>query len=270
MVSTGLLLSMIFALMTTFMVPVIVLMWLLIKKKAKSVLFLFLIGAMSFFAGYILLVVPFEFFIFSKEAFTEFASKYNFVASLITAFDFGVAVMVAMVVFIYILKPGGITFNRMVAYAVGFFGIYNMYSYGIKYITKFTMIESIQNDTLAEKYPDASAESLAQIKEDVLSVSSLEYIAQGVRHVALMIIGSAIAVTIVYAIINKKIVPAALKMFGYIVGACYAYDVVEHYVHPGATIPVMIVAVIPAILIIKKFAKNPKEVMIKPEAMQML
>ena len=270
MVSTTMIMSMILALMTTFMVPVAVLMWLLIKKKAKSVLFLFLIGAMSFFAGYILLVVPFEFFVFSKEAFIEFANQYKLIAALITAVDFGLAVIASMVSFIYILKPGGITFNRMVAYAIGYFGIYNMYSFGIKYISKFTMIESIQNDTLAEKYPDASAETLAQIKEDILGVSSVQYIAESVRHAALLTIGSAVALTIVYGIIQKKIVPAALKMLGYVIGCCYAYDIVGHYVHLGATIPVMLVAIIPAIIIIKKFAKNPKDVMIKPEAMQML
>ena len=270
MISTALLISMVFALMTTFMVPVVVLMWLLVKKKAKSVLFLFLIGAMSFFAGYILLVVPFDFFIFSKEAFTEFADKYNFISSLITAVDFGLAVIISMVVFMYILKPGGITFNRTVAYAMGFIGIYNIYSFGIKYISKFTMIESIQNDTLAEKYPNASAESLAQMKEDIIGVSSFQYIAEGVRHMAFLVIGAGVALAIVYGIIQKKIVPAALKMLGYVVGCYYVYEVIEHYVHPAVAIPVMVVATVPAVLIIKKFAQNPKEVMIKPEAMQML
>lgn len=270
MIDSGLMLSMVFALMTTFMVPVVVLMWLLVKKKAKSVLFLFLIGAMSFFAGYILLVVPFDFFIFSKETFTEFADKYNFISSLIIAVDFGLAVIISMVAFMYILKPGGITFNRTVAYAMGFMGIYNMYSFGIKYISKFTMLESIQNDTLAEKYPNASPESLAQMKEEITGASSFLYIAEAVRHVAFLTIGAGIALAIVYGIIQKKIVPEVLKMLGYMIGCYYVYEVSSHYIHPAVAIPVMVVATIPAVLIIKKFAKNPKEVMIKPEAMQML
>lgn len=270
MVSTGLLMSMIFALMTTFMAPVMVLMWLLVKKKAKSVLFLFLIGVMSFFAGYILLVVPFDFFVFSKEAFTEFATKYNFLTSLITAVDFGLAVTIAMVVFMYILKPGGITFNRTVAYAMGFFGIYNMYSFGIKYISNFMMLESIQNDTLEQKYPNASQEALLDMKKKITDASAFQYISEGIRHAMFLIVGTALALTLVYGIIHKKIVPAALKMLGYIIGCYYVYEVVEHYIHPGVAIPVMVAISIPAIMIIKRFAKNPKDVMIKPEAMQML
>lgn len=270
MVSAGLLMSMFFALMSTFMVPVVVLMWLLIKKKARSVLFLFLIGAMSFFAGYIVLVVPFDFFIFSKEGFVAFAEKYKYISALINAVDFGLAVMVAMIVFMYILKPGGITFNRTIAYATGFFGIYNIYAYGIQYISKFTMMESIQNGTLADKYPNASKESIEQMTEEITGASFLQYLAESVRHIVFLIIGMAIALAVVYGIIHKKIVPAALKMFGYIVVCYYLYEVVEHYVHPGVTIPVMALAVIPAILIIKKISKNPKDVMVKPEAMQML
>ena len=270
MIDSGLMMSMIFALMTTFMAPVVVLMWLLIKKKAKSVLFLFLIGIMSFFAGYIALFLPFDFFIYSKEPFTKFATDYYFAAWVINSFNLGVSVIVAMVVFIYILKPGGITFNRTVAYATGFFGIYNMYSFGIRYISNFMLMESIQNDTLAEKYSNATEEALQEMERIVTEASPFQYISEGMRHVMFLVIGVAVALTLDYGIIQKKIVPAALKMLGYVTGSAYLFGVISHYIHPGATIPFTVVACIPAILIIKKFAKNPKEVMIKPEAMQML
>ena len=270
MISTELLFSMVFALMTTFMAPVVVLMWLLIKKKARNALFLFLIGAMSFFAGYIVLVVPLEFFVFSKDAYQTFADKYYYLSGLISALDLSVAMVVPVIVFIYILKPGGITFNRCIGFSMGYYGIYNTYTYGIKYITNFTLIESIQNDTLAKKYPDASAESLMEIQESVTEVSAFKYLAEGAKQGVLYIIGIAIVLSIVYGIINKKIVPIALKMFGYMFAWMYAYNLVEHYIHSAVTIPVMIVGAIPAILIVKKISKNPKDVMIKPETMQML
>lgn len=262
--------SMIFALMTTFMAPVVVLMWLLIKKKAKSVLFLFLIGAMAFFAGYIVLVVPLEFFVFSKEAYNTFAQNHFYLSSLISTLDLSLAMVVPAIVFMYIIKPGGITFNRCIAFSVGYYGIYNAYSYGIKYITNFTLMESIQNDTLADKYPNASAESLEEITKSITDASAFQYLAEGTKHVLLYAIGMAIVLSVVLGMINKKIVPVALKMFGYICVWIYAYNIVEHYIHPAAAIPVIVVGVIPAILTIKKISKNPKDVMIKPEAMQML
>jgi hypothetical protein len=123
---------------------------------------------------------------------------------------------------------------------------------------------------LSEKYPNATEEALQEMERIVTETSPFQYISEGMRHVMFLVIGVAVALTLVYGIIQKKIVPAALKMLGYIIGCYYVYEVVEHYIHPGVAIPVMVAISIPAIMIIKRFAKNPKDVMIKPEAMQML
>ncbi len=269
MISSVLTLSMTFALMTTFIVPVVVLMWLLVKKRAKSVLMLFAIGAMSFFAGHLALVVPLDFFIFSKEAFSDFSENYYYLAGLIRALDTTFAMLVAIIGFMYILKPGGINFNRCISYAVGFFGLYNIYNYGIKYISKITILDAINAGTLEENYPDAGKDTLDKMVEEITNDSPLYYVAEGLEHCFMIIVGLSIVFAIVYGMANKKIVPAALSSLGYLLVWNYARLLLGHYTHPIIALLVIIALTLPAVYVIKKISQRPKDVMIKPESMQM-
>lgn len=262
MVSQNLITAIGVMLSVCFVTPVVILMWLMLMRKAKNALFLFLIGILAFIGGYLVLALPVRLAVTQRDFYKQYQASHRVVAQLLPSFDYALMVVGTILIFLLIMKSGGITFNRCLAFSVGYAGLSNIYFYGISYYTLLNIAMNMKDGTLAKHYPKASADEIKKLEDSVTSLSVPGICAITVRELVFFIITAAVVTALVYAVIIKKPVRITAAAFAYV----FVFDLINSLTEVTAMIVSLIMAV-PAFLLLYKINKEPKKVMIKPESM---
>lgn len=262
MVSQSLITAMGVMLSVCFVAPVVILMWLMLMRKAKNALFLFLIGLFAFIAGYLVLALPLKLIVTERSFYKEFQASHRILAQLLPSIDYATMVVGAILAFLIIMKSGGITFNRCLAFSVGFAGLSNIYFYGISYYTRLNIALNMKDGELAKHYPKASAEEIKKLEDSVTSLKTSGMIALTVRELVYFVIIAAIVTALVYSVIVKKMVRITAAAFAYV----FVFDFINE-LNSIAGIIISVIMAVPAFILLYKINKEPKKVMIKPESM---
>ncbi len=257
MYSQGFLLAVLITITTCFFTPMLLLMWIMAKRRAKRVIFMLLFGVLARVAC---LIVQFP----ASKILSASLGEDNLVSLIITQAIFGVATVLVMFGTLKILKKDGLNYNRVFTISLGYSALEVMVGTGMTYIARLMSVVSIQDGSIYEMYGNEQA---AQIIDDINSIGISGAIMDSASALATIFLSVALMMCILYAMAKNrsgKVIPLAC------VGVLVKYTVSSLLKWSNLEVVSIIfdmVIVFISIFILIKLMKIEKEIMIKPKSM---
>ena len=257
MYSQGFFLAVLLTITICFFTPMLLLMWLMAKRRAKRVIFMILFGVLARVAC---LIVQFP----ASNILNKVLGEDALMSLIITQAIFGIATVLIMFGTLKILKKDGLNYNRVFTISIGFSALEVMVGTGMTYIARLMSIVSIQDGSIYEMYGNEQA---TQIIDDINSVGVSGAIMDLASVLATIFLSAAVMVLLLYIMAKNKMSSIFLVLITgvlikYIISALLKWADFEII-----SIIFDLVIVVLSIIILKKLMKMEKEIMIKPKSM---
>lgn len=257
MYSQSFLLAVLITITACFFTPMLLLMWLMAKRRAKRVIFMLLFGV---FARLACLIVQFP----ASKILNEISAIGDMGSLLITQTIFGVTTVLVLWGMLRLLKKDGLNYNRVFTISLGFSALEVMVGTGMAYIARLMSIVSIQDGSIYEMY---GSEEAAQIIDDIDSIGVIGAMMDASSAITTIFLMAAVILIVLFSMAKNKM----KTIFPILMCGVVVKNIVSALIKLG-TLGVLsiifdLIVLGFSIVTIMKMMKIEKEIMIKPESM---
>lgn len=260
MISGSINLGILFVVTISFFVPVVILMWLMIKRHAKMIIYMLLFGVFARIPGLIVQTIV----LYGLDSIDGYTNIGFAVRSIINNTVYAAVCVVSIAVLLMILKKNGLTYNRAWTIAVGYSALDVIVATGLSYMMKMMNIALINDGSIYTKYGAAEAASLVK---DINNLTIGDCVNDAFGAVITIFISALCIIVLLYGLAKAKLLQAALISFFVIFIYRTGDSLITEYLGNKPACAFKLIVFIGIIGTMFRLQKNEKEMMIKPESM---
>lgn len=260
MISNSLILGMFLAITICFFTPVVVLMWLLLKRHAKRMIYMLMFGVIAR-VGVLFVQTFITFCLDSVDGYQKMSKAVLF---LVNDALYSVIVVCAIYVILTLIRNDGLTFNRVVTMSVGFSTLGMIAGTGLSYFTKITNVVDINNGSIYSKYGENGAQ---KIIDAITADTFLSCITDSYTTIAVMAVCSLCFVVVLYGMAKDKMRHAVSFTILCIFIQRFFTDSFVEYTNDVIVLLFDTLIIVSCLYVLVSIGKKEKEIMIKPRSM---
>lgn len=260
MLSNSIIIGMLVTITACFFAPVIMLFWLLIRRHAKRMIYMLLFGII----GRVLVVFVQLMIKRVLEEFESFNNLNGIIKILANDLIYMIIIIAVMIGLLYLLKPDGLTYNRVITISVGFSGVGILIGTGMTYLIKIANALSVKSGEIYNNYTKERAD---KIIESLSEESIIKCIFDAIASITIMMLFATVLVALLYALANNQMLKITLICSTTILVQKVLIDICNYYSKEVLGIILNIIVLAMSIFVLLLFQKKEKEMMIKPLSM---
>ena len=263
MIAQSGLIGMLLAITICFFAPAAILFWLMVKKRTKMVLFMLIFGAITRIAG---LIVQ-AFLVYCLDNIDGYMQMHLAIRIIISNIIYALIAVMTLAGLLLLLKKNGLTYARAWTISVGYSALEVMLGIGMSYSMKLINYAKIKDGSINDEY---TKEQVAKLTEEISNTTFLGSINDGYGAVLTIIITALCVVLLLYGLSKDKL-SNAITVTGAIIFVYQTVDkLVTTYAGNIASCVVKTLVLVAVLIVMKKLSAKEKEMMIKPQSMNVV
>lgn len=240
-----------------FFTPLAVIAWLMVKRKAKRIVFMLVFGVTSRAIG-LIIQVPLLLMLGQIDGFTELPF---WIYSTITGLVSAVVGVVGICIVLFLIKKNGLNYNRAATIGTGFAAVDIIVGTGMSYLAKLMLIPQIKDGSIYDNYSKDQSMTLID------SITATSCIADALCVVVTMAVAILILLLLVYGMANGKFSNMVSISFAIECAYMILKSVVAHYFGIIVGIVVLVIMLIISVAGLVIMTRRQENMVIKPESM---
>ena len=258
MISNSVMIAMVVTIAVCFVTPAIVLAWLMIKKRARRMVIMFVFGAMARIAA-IIIQLPVITMLNSLDGYTDMA---KYIQIIISNIIYAGTVVLAITVLLQVIRKNGLNYNRAWTIFVGAAAVDMIVGTGISYFAKMTLATSINDGSIYNTYDNAE-----ELVKGVNSITVSFCMADAVSAIATIFVSAAATLLILYGISNKKLEKTLSVVFAMEYINLVGGGIISTYTNPVFAMIFEFIMIVINLYVIIRISKKVDKLVIKPASM---
>jgi len=218
MISALTILSCVFTLLVSLLLPVAILIVLAAKNRKQGIVSAWLLGAAGFFVTQILIRLPILTAIQGQGWFASFAQNHLFLYAFSLAFTAGLFELAGRFAVAKLMHKN-LTAKRSLAAGLGHGGIEAMILVGMTYVNNLIYIFMINSGSFDALLAQSAAmgvdvSQLELIRTQFLTASPVMFLLAGFERILAMIAHVGMSMLVCYGVAHKKVLPCTLLCLG--------------------------------------------------------
>ena len=259
MLSDSQILCMMITITACFFTPMLLLMWLMVKRRARRIPYMLFFGVLLRIAC---LIIQFPLISLISKAFTDNDIKMKILGVFLNQLVYSLTLVLMSWALLELLRKNGLNFNRVWTISLGYSALEIMAGTGLSYIGKVILASSIKDGSIYDSYTKDEAQKLIS---EINELGTQVCIQDAISAIATVFMVAASMLIILYAMAkgkkNKLIILNLLAVsIKYIIDAMLSLTAIGAL--SGMVFNVMVIAA--AIYLSFRMLKIEKEIMIKP------